>query len=461
MQLDAHCAGSQEPKHWTKGFSERCERWLHTLSSWVHDSDPPWDAVITEEKQGWIPDLYYEISQEWHEGEMGTFQLRKSLDVPGTWGGSARSVLWWGHGVLVRGHSPVPGASPSLIPPFPNLLDKWKFQNGVSCLAEMTWPKVRDCSLMWLWHRRWGQEWKSTGYVESILFLKKNYLLLKSSWITMLCQLLLYNKVTQLYVYIHTYIYIYILIHIYIHTYLLFHILFHYGLSQNIEYSSLCYQVGSRCLLVAQLCLTLWIPWMVAHQVPMSMEFSRQEYWSGLLFPHPEMEPRSPALQADSLLSETPGKPSLFYIYQFASASLKLGEGNGTPLQYSCLENPMEGGAWWAAVHGVTKSRTQLSNFTFPFHFHALEKAMATHSSVLAWRIPGTAEPGGLPPMGWHGVGHDWSDSAAAAAASRPHSHPLPQSSPWQPQVRCLPVSLFLFCRCVRLCHILDSTCKW
>ena len=65
------------------------------------------------------------------------------------------------------------------------------------------------------------------------------------------------------------------------------------------------------------------------------------------------------------------------------------GEGNGTPLQYSCLENPMDRGAWWAAVHGVAKSQTQLNDFTFTFHFHALEKEMATHSSVLAWRIPG------------------------------------------------------------------------
>ena len=72
------------------------------------------------------------------------------------------------------------------------------------------------------------------------------------------------------------------------------------------------------------------------------------------------------------------------------------GEGNGTPLQYSCLENPMDGGAWWAAVHGVAKSWTRLSDFTFTFHFHALEKEMATPSSVLAWRIPGTGEPGGL-----------------------------------------------------------------
>ena len=87
-----------------------------------------------------------------------------------------------------------------------------------------------------------------------------------------------------------------------------------------------------------------------------------------------------------------------------------------TPLQYSCLEYPMDGGAWWAAVHGVAKSRTRLSDFTFTFHFHALEKEMATHSSVLAWRIPGTGEPGGLPFMGSHRVGHDWSNLAAAAA---------------------------------------------
>jgi len=76
------------------------------------------------------------------------------------------------------------------------------------------------------------------------------------------------------------------------------------------------------------------------------------------------------------------------------------GEGNGTPLQYSCLENPMDGGAWWAAVHGVAEGRTRLTDFTFTFHFHALEKEMATHSSVLVWRIPGTGEPGGLLSMG-------------------------------------------------------------
>ena len=78
----------------------------------------------------------------------------------------------------------------------------------------------------------------------------------------------------------------------------------------------------------------------------------------------------------------------------------------------------MDGGAWWAAVHGVTKSRTRLSDFTFSFHFHALEKEMATHSSVLAWRIPGTGEPGGLLSKGSHRVGHDGSDLATLAVGS-------------------------------------------
>ena len=91
---------------------------------------------------------------------------------------------------------------------------------------------------------------------------------------------------------------------------------------------------------------------------------------------------------------------------------LASGEGNGTPLQYSCLENPMDGGAWWAAVHGVARSRTRLSDFIFTFQFYALEKEMATHSNVLAWRIPGTGEPGELPSMESHRVGHDWSDLA-------------------------------------------------
>ena len=88
-----------------------------------------------------------------------------------------------------------------------------------------------------------------------------------------------------------------------------------------------------------------------------------------------------------------------------------------TPLEDSCLENPMDGGAWWAAVHGVTRSRTRLSDFPFTFHFHALEKEMAAHSSVLAWRIPGMGELGGLPSMGSHRIGHDWSNLAATVAA--------------------------------------------
>ena len=83
------------------------------------------------------------------------------------------------------------------------------------------------------------------------------------------------------------------------------------------------------------------------------------------------------------------------------------GEGNGNPLQDSCLESPVDEGAWWATVPGVAGSQTRLSNFTFTFHFHALEKEMASHSSVLAWRIPGTVEPGGLPSMGSHRVGHN------------------------------------------------------
>ena len=101
----------------------------------------------------------------------------------------------------------------------------------------------------------------------------------------------------------------------------------------------------------------------------------------------------------------------------FRVSGLICGEGNGTPLQYSCLENPMDRGALWAAVHGVAQSLTRLSDFTFTFHFPALEKEMATHSRVLAWRIPGMEDPGGLLSMGLHRVGHDWSDLTAAAAS--------------------------------------------
>ena len=81
--------------------------------------------------------------------------------------------------------------------------------------------------------------------------------------------------------------------------------------------------------------------------------------------------------------------------------------GHGNPLQYSCLENPMDGGAWYAIVHGVARSRTRLSDFIFTFYFHALEKEMVIHSSVLAWRTSGTGEPGGLLSLGSHRVGHD------------------------------------------------------
>ena len=94
-------------------------------------------------------------------------------------------------------------------------------------------------------------------------------------------------------------------------------------------------------------------------------------------------------------------------LYIVTLLNLYAGEGNGTPLQYSCLENPMDRRTRWAAVHGVTESWAQLSVFTFTFHFHALEKEMATHSSVLAWRIPESGEPGGLPSVESHRVGHD------------------------------------------------------
>ena len=159
--------------------------------------------------------------------------------------------------------------------------------------------------------------------------------------------------------------------------------------------------------------------WTQALQTPLSMEFSRQEFWSGLPFPpsedlpNPGIEPESPVslvLQVCSLplshqgsqwcIAFRPSKmvcqtiprwlslelPTAFYLFPgnlTFSKIFTLGEGNGTPLQYCCPENPMDGGAWQAAVHGVAKSRTQLSDFTFTFHFSALEKEMATHSSVL------------------------------------------------------------------------------
>ena len=115
------------------------------------------------------------------------------------------------------------------------------------------------------------------------------------------------------------------------------------------------------------------------------------------LVPQPGIKPRPPALGAWSLSHWITRDMLILHIVVCTS----------TPLQYSCLENPMDRGAWWADVHGVAKSRLRLSDFTFTFHFHASEKEMATHSSVLAWRIPGTGGPGGLPSMGSHRVGHD------------------------------------------------------
>ena len=121
------------------------------------------------------------------------------------------------------------------------------------------------------------------------------------------------------------------------------------------------------------------------------------------------------AIHSSILAWKIPWTEKLGRLHSIGSVCRELGmtEGNGTPLQYSCLENPMD---WWAAVHVVSGGQTRPSDFTFTFHFHALEKEVATHSIVLAWRIPGMGEPGGLPSMGSHRVRHDWSDLAAAAA---------------------------------------------
>ena len=123
------------------------------------------------------------------------------------------------------------------------------------------------------------------------------------------------------------------------------------------------------------------------------------------------MAPRSSTLAWKIPRTEEPGRlqsmGSLGVGHDLATSLACIGERNGNPPQCFCLENPRDGEAWWAAVYGVAQSRTRLSDFTFTFHFHALEKEMATHSSVLAWRIPGIGEPGGLPSMGSHRVGHD------------------------------------------------------
>ena len=142
--------------------------------------------------------------------------------------------------------------------------------------------------------------------------------------------------------------------------------------------------------------------------------------WAGLRFCCPSSHSALRAILAPK--SHTSGL-SHFYFGKLDRVQLLievqlLGEGNGTPTPVLLPGESMHGGAWWAAVHGVAKSRTRLSDFTFTFFFHALEKEMATHSSVLTWRISGTGEPGGLPSMGSHRVGHDWSNLAVAVAAA-------------------------------------------
>ena len=183
----------------------------------------------------------------------------------------------------------------------------------------------------------------------------------------------------------------------------------------------------SCCCLVAHHVQLFVTPWTIACQAPRSMGFPRQEYWSGFPFsspkdlPHPGIKPASPALQVDSLpVSHQGSQKSPWEDPYFSCSQVPARESNGTPLQYSCLKNPMDGGAWKAAVHGVTEGRTRLSDFTFTFHFHALEKETAAHSSVLVWRIPGMGEPGGLPSMGLHRVRYDWSDLATASPSQIP-----------------------------------------
>ena len=158
-----------------------------------------------------------------------------------------------------------------------------------------------------------------------------------------------------------------------------------------------------------------------------------------------------PAVESNTVLANTgmwfiispPLYPLVFLLpvscaVLLTEPKIYFGEGNGTPLQYSCLENPVDGGAWRAAVHGVARSRTRPSDFTFTFPFHTLEKEMATRSSVLALRIPGTGEPGGLPSMGSHRVGHDWSDLAARSTWGFPGgASGKEHSCQWRKHKRC------------------------
>ena len=171
-----------------------------------------------------------------------------------------------------------------------------------------------------------------------------------------------------------------------------------------------CYSVKSSLYFLGQIFsfkvqIFLWI--ILLHYSTKSINLKAADIPQYLL--SLSLDPKALRLQC-SFFIISPKEETYYWHFIWTLLVNVLGEGNGTPLQHSCLENPKDGGAWWAAVHGVEKSRTQLSNFTFTFHFQALEKAMATHSNVLAWRIPGTGEPGGLPSMGSHRVGHDWSD---------------------------------------------------
>ena len=142
-------------------------------------------------------------------------------------------------------------------------------------------------------------------------------------------------------------------------------------------------------------------PWTLAYETPPSMEFSRQENWSGLPFPSPMHESESEVIQSCLTLSNpmdcSPPGSSVHGIFQ-----ARVLEWGAIAWKIPWTEEPGRLHAWGCEESNMTE--------WLHFHFHALEKEMATHSSVLAWRIPGTGEPGGLPSMGSHRVGHDWSD---------------------------------------------------
>ena len=149
-----------------------------------------------------------------------------------------------------------------------------------------------------------------------------------------------------------------------------------------------------------------WIVWTTPRQTPLSRGWFRSGYYSHL------WSECQPYLNHENQEKEREGTPKRCRLWLLEKEMmLRCWDSKFLllcfPLQHPCLENPMDGGAWWAAVHGVAKSQTRLSDFTFTFHFPALEKEMAAHSSVLAWRIPGTGEPGGLPSLGSHRVVHD------------------------------------------------------